>query len=221
LIDHKILEQPLHWKKPKRIFVENQSDLFGEWVDKELILQVWDLMQRAQQSGHTFQVLTKRPDRMLELLGDCKIPVYNIWLGISCEDQKTADERIPLLLRTPAAVRFVSYEPALDEVDLYQYLGGNRDPIGEVYKSRGLNWVIVGAESGHNARPFQVFWAERIITQCRNAGVPCFVKQLGHRPLTGMAKFEGHELGRLIIKDRKGGAIEQWPEHLRVREFPV
>jgi protein gp37 len=135
----------------------------------------------------------------------------HIWLGVSVEDKPTADERIPELLQTPAAVRFVSYEPALSAVDFEQFplrnLDGGENP--------GIDWIIVGGESGPGARTFDVAWAASTIKQCRDAGVPVFVKQLGSRPvMEDRAKSTPVDL-----KDRKGGDWAEWPEHLRVREF--
>lgn len=217
------LDQPLRWRKPRRVFVNSMSDLFHEDVPFEFIDHVFGVMALAKR--HTFQVLTKRPRRMQDYLRcvveekdmqrwqsgadvvtacaelaviDCKFPPPNIWLGVSVEDQETADERIPLLLDTPAAERFVSYEPALGPVDLKDYLwpGGATladDPLARamVYQAEAdgmawlcpaIDWIIVGGESGPGARPFDVQWARDTVGQCRAANVPVFVKQLGRRP---------------------------------------
>jgi protein gp37 len=138
------LDQPLRWNRPRRIFVNSMSDLFHEDVSFEFIDKTFSVMAAA--SWHTFQILTKRPARMLQyvdkhrarlsLLSD-QWPIPNVWLGVSVEDQKTADERIPILLQTPAAIRFVSYEPALGPVDFKRWL----------YDNPRLDWVIVGGES--------------------------------------------------------------------------
>lgn len=117
----------------------------------------------------------------------------NVWLGVSVEDQITADERIPELLRTPAAIRFVSYEPALGPVDFREY-------------ARKLHWVIVGGESGPGARPFDVQWARNTIQQCKAAGVAVFYKQGGY--------------SNRCAHDKKGGHFECFPEDLTIREFP-
>lgn len=252
-VDKKILMQPLHWKKPQRIFVENQSDLFGEWNTDEMIDQV--LAIGALCPEHTLQILTKRAKRMLEYFGiwperqeriDNEMnrcmrdipkgrsfprvsggwPLPNVWLGVSVEDQKTADERIPLLLQTPAAVRFVSYEPALGPVDfsawLPQFKSGFSASLNE---APWIDWVIVGGESGPGARPFDIAWARQTIAQCKAAGVKCFVKQLGANPI--MDRDDPLAPGvfippyEFLFKDRKGGKMEEWPEHVRVREFPA
>lgn len=150
---------------------------------------------------HTYQILTKRPRRMKEL--HRWIP-RNCWLGVSCESQVEADKRIPVLLSTPCALRFVSCEPLLSQIDLTQWL------------VRGaLDWVIVGGESGPRARQCGIDWIESIAKQCKSAGVPCFVKQLGSDPRWAFAKASPIAHGR-----GKNGAMELWPESLRVREYP-
>lgn len=152
-------------------------------------------------------------------------PPTNVWLGVSVENQAAADERIPHLLATPAMVRFLSCEPLLGSVDLRRYLP---NPFTGFPKGPRIGWAIVGGESGHGARSFDLAWARELVEQCKNAGVPCFVKQLGERPVT----TTGNEWGRTplpmlaqggywLLKDRKGGDPAEWPEHLRVREFPT
>lgn len=138
-------------------------------------------------------------------------PPRNLWLGVSAENQEYADERIPILLQIPAAVRFVSYEPALGPVDFRPFLA-----------SELLDWVIVGGESGSKARPFDVSWARDTIRQCREAGVAVFCKQLGAEPFDVIRANQQHLLDRehLGITDPKGGNIDEWEEDLRVREFP-
>jgi protein gp37 len=173
-------------------------------------------------------------------------PLPNVWLGVSVEDQPTADQRIPLLLQCPAAVRFVSYEPALAAVDFARWLARDWSckqcgtivselidgtcPLceDELQPFRvGLDQVIVGGESGPGARPFDVAWARETVRQCREAGVPCFVKQLGARPRIGNPQSHPedfkrpHDLTRLLLRDRKGGDWSEWPEDLRVREYPA
>ncbi|HET6374196.1 MAG TPA: phage Gp37/Gp68 family protein, partial [Candidatus Polarisedimenticolia bacterium] len=186
------LDLPLRWKKPRRIFVNSMSDLFHEKVEDEWINRIFGVMAKAH--WHTFQVLTKRPDRMLRYLtttaaGGRHIweaaqavaypawaitaheppsgwPLPNVWLGVSVEDQATADERIPLLLETPAAVRWVSYEPALGLASFF----GPDSPTWN--RDGGLDWIVVGGESGPDARPFDLAWARQTIAQCRAGGVP-------------------------------------------------
>lgn len=245
------LEQPLHWRKPQRIFVNSMSDLFHENVPEDFISQVFAVMFLAKH--HTFQILTKRPERMLEYcLAAANDPFSYIWawasefeqpcvdvpreinfplpsvhLGISVENQKYADERIPKLLQTPAAVRFISYEPALESVTFSRWLGPGY-----------LDWLIIGGESGNGARPFNIQWARDVIQQCRAAGVACFVKQMGSKPVRrcnnracqthpGMCPLFGGEHGHghdgmlPIYLSGKGGDMADWAEDLRVREFPV
>jgi len=202
------LEEPLHWRKPQKVFVNSMSDLFHEDVPFEFIDRVFGIMACAPR--HTFQILTKRPKRMREYFAElgktspdrhieqrgfdtadfvnncvdvvdydtlCKIPdgLSNVWLGVSVEDQKTADERIPLLLQTPAAIRFISYEPALGPIDFVRFplrtLDGGENP--------GIDWLIVGGESGPGARPMHPDWARSAQQQCEDAGVAYFFKQWG------------------------------------------
>lgn len=218
------LAEPLGWRKPRRVFVNSMSDLFHEAVPDSFLDQVFAVMAFVPQ--HTFQVLTKRPERMQEYFregpGHCARlrvfaaaarfpgarldqvmatvrsvdgppawPLSNVWLGVSCEDQATADQRIPLLLQTPAAVRFVSAEPLLEPIDL-RYLQPHEPPVeidalsgthGVQRPHRGknapLDWVIIGGESGAGARPCDVAWIRSLRDQCKAAEVPCFVKQLG------------------------------------------
>lgn len=172
------LDQPLKWKKPRRIFVNSMSDLFHEDVPFDFIDRVFVVMSLAEH--HTFQILTKRPSRMKEYLSKNRLkhiglnewPLLNIWLGVSVENQKAADERIPLLLQTPSAVRFLSCEPLLGPVNLSM-----RTDRFEMVP--GIDLVIVGGESGYNARPMHPDWAMSIRDQCQAAGVAFFFKQWG------------------------------------------
>lgn len=226
LIESKILE-PLRWKKPRRIFVNSMSDLFHEAIPANDIAEVFRVMQRAD--WHTYQILTKRADRLAEIMPRIVATfglMPHVWLGVSVENQQYADERIPLLLQTPAAVRFVSYEPALGPVDFSKWLCGCGVPGGAFEGmcngQHGLDWVIVGGESGPGARAFDIAWARNTIEQCRRAGVACFVKQLGAFPCEereyGTAK--GSSPVPMKLKDRKGGDPSEWPDDLRVRQFP-
>lgn len=148
-------------------------------------------------------------------------PLPNVWLGVSVEDQRTADQRIPHLLATPAAVRFVSAEPLLDPVDLSPYLVDDLHRMGRAPRAE-LDWVIVGGESGHGARPCNVAWIRSVVRQCRDALVPCFVKQLGSRSVVTAHPVvsKGRGYLRVNLRDRKGGDPSEWPENLRVREMP-
>ncbi|OBF77034.1 DUF5131 family protein [Mycolicibacterium fortuitum] len=216
---------PLKWRKPKRIFVCSMADLFHAEVPDEFIARVWHVMRMAP--DHTFQVLTKRHDRMRSLLNSVDFrelvfglggvgrgqanghlehyrqwPVPNVWLGVSTENQQWANIRIPVLLDTPAAVRFISAEPLLGPIDLIgqggnmvgagmyalpdppEYDGG--EPVcqdhGVAQCQQGctfLDWVIVGGESGPGARPMHPAWARDIQRQCAAADVPFLFKQWG------------------------------------------
>ena len=181
------LEQPLRWKKPRRIFVNSMSDLFHEDVPVDFIEQVFDMMKRCPQ--HTFQILTKRAGRMQFILWselDWE-PLPNVWLGVSVEDQATADERIPLLLDTPAAVRWISAEPLLNDLDIRWWLQEKMLRPGVMngaayinsHMDNRLDWVVVGGESGPKARPMHPDWARSLRDQCAAAGVPFLFKQWG------------------------------------------
>lgn len=184
------LDQPLRWSKPRMIFVCALGDLFHESVPDEWIDRVFAVMALAPQ--HTFQVLTKRPDRAARYLEslyayqrsvaaaavgirETLISAYmvhnamldgfkNVWFGASASDQASADLRIPQLLECPAATRFISYEPLLGPVQ---------------HSLDGIDWAIVGGESGRNARPMHPAWAASLRDQCVAAGVPFFFKQNG------------------------------------------
>jgi protein gp37 len=289
-LDAARLREPLTWRTPRKVFVCDMTDLFGPWVPDAFVDKVFAVM--ALTPHHTYQVLTKRPERMAAYLlddtlpgrlyrlvndwldegaagflgrywnqahnvtewrtdGDPTEPEWNlplpeVWLGTSIEDQKRADERIPHLLRCPAAVRFLSCEPLLGPIDLRDMNGALSAwrVVGAVdcVDPGGIDWVIVGGESGHGARPCQVEWVRSLVEQCRDAGVSCFVKQLGARPVAQegvdvvttcdgdrctvvykavRAKNDDfEERYELAFNDRKGGDPAEWPEYLRVREFP-
>jgi len=177
------LDIPPRWTKPRRIFVNSMSDLFHEDVPHEFIASVFVTMMLSQQ--HIFQILTKRPKRMLESVQKCGFaaermnitwPLPNVWLGVSCEDQATADERIPLLLQTPAAVHFISAEPLLEQIIIAQYF---RHRFAETKKTYAIDWVIAGGESGPRARPSHPVWFRSLRNQCQAGGVPFFFKQWG------------------------------------------
>lgn len=248
-LDEKALEAPLKWKKPKRVFVNSMSDLFHEDVPDEFIDRVFSRMLLTPQ--HVYQVLTKRPARMLEWVmddgegrqgamcywammdhemdeseilrrsgGGVAWPLPNVWLGVSVEDQQRADERIPLLLQTPAAVRFLSCEPLLGPIELGHLRRGEDDAFNCLDGIGGPNidWCIVGGESGHGARPCNLSWIRSIVDQCKAAGVSCFVKQLGSKSVETQQGPDGW--AKRVINDKKGGDINEWPEDLRVRDFP-
>ena len=231
------LADPLRWKKPRRIFVNSMSDLFHEKLSNEEIAAVFGVM--AASPRHTFQVLTKRAERMGEWFawaaqvaptatcvvaaaahlwpddrdgrmkfvhgastGRSNWPLPNVWLGVSVEDQRRADERIPLLLETPAAVRFISAEPLLGPIkgctswrhrDLAEYPSK---------PDRKLDWVIIGSESGPGARPMATEWAAWIVDDCAADGVAVFTKQIA------------------TPSHPKGGDPAFWPSGIWPREFP-
>lgn len=196
-----VLMQPLRWKRPRRIFVNSMSDLFHEDMPEEAIDRVFAVMALAPH--HIFQVLTKRSSRMRDYCGGLGTapgrvffqamqmtrgeppmssevgrrirawPLKNVWLGVSVEDPNRAEERIPDLLETPAAVRFLSCEPLLGPVRLDGWL--RNKPSRTL-----LDWIIAGGESGPRARPSHPDWFRALRDQCRNAGVPFFFKQWGN-----------------------------------------
>jgi protein gp37 len=156
------LAEPLERRKPTVYFVNSMSDLFHEKVPFEYIGRVFDVMAHAPQ--HTFQVLTKRADRMAEFCHGIAVPPH-VWLGVSVENRKYGLSRIDILRRVKASVRFLSIEPLLEDV-------GRLDLTG-------IHWVIVGGESGPGARPMRKEWVTSIHRQCRDVDVPFFFKQWG------------------------------------------
>lgn len=160
-LDRQTLQVPLHWRKPRMIFVNSMSDLFQDAVPPEFIGEVWETMATAKQ--HTFQILTKRAERMAEIAHT--LPVLpNVWLGVSVENDKHAF-RLDHLRKTKAAVRFVSFEPLLGPV-------ANAD-------LSGIHWAIVGGESGPRARPMRQTWVRNIRALCRHSRTAFFFKQWG------------------------------------------
>lgn len=157
------LDAPRAWRKPRRIFVNSMSDLFHENVPAEFVVRVWSVMSETPR--HTYQILTKRPDRMLEIIVGRSLQILpNVWLGTSVEDDHVLD-RVDALRRVPASIRFVSFEPLIGsvaDVDLTK-----------------INWVIVGGESGPCARPMRLEWVDEIEALCRTAGATFFFKQWG------------------------------------------
>jgi protein gp37 len=162
-MDSHALSAPLTWKKPQRIFVNSMSDLFQEKAKEAFVQQVWQMMARAH--WHSFQILTKRPGRMLDLLCKPGFPMLpNVWLGTSVENEDYLD-RLDVLRRVPARVRFISFEPLLG-------------PIVDPDLS-DIHWVIVGGESGPRARPMEAWWVEELRDACQRQGVAFFFKQWG------------------------------------------
>lgn len=192
-----VLYQPMmRWKKPRRVFVNSMSDLFHTDVPDEFIARVFAVMAATP---HTYQVLTKRHARMRALLRSEQFqqfdliqqdwPLPNVHLGVSVEDQQWANIRVPALVDTPATVRWISAEPLLGPLDLRPWLPQ-------------LDWVVVGGESGRSARPMDLDWVRRIVSDCQAAGTAVFVKQLGSRWGTGH------------------GDITCFPADLQVRQRP-
>jgi protein gp37 len=285
------LKIPLGWNKPRKVFVNSMSDLFHKDVPFEFIDKVFAVMALCPQ--HTFQVLTKRPDRMADYFGEGDreaaigsalgdmldgdwiwnegksyrkqierlislaygfdpadeegeslsaeefLPLKNVWLGTSVENQQAADERIPHLLNVPAKVRFLSCEPLLDTVNLDRgYTVAGTSSVGcfplmvkPTDADRrcwglqgGIDWVIVGGESGPRARGCDIAWIRSIIEQCKSASVPVFVKQVGEQPyvmrMNPNAPAFDDQPYSIKLKNKKGGDITEWAEDLRIREFP-
>ena len=211
------LDQPLRWQRPRRIFVNSMSDLFHSDVPDEFIARVFAVMALAPQ--HTLQVLTKRPGRMRSLLSsrsfedwveafvreeyserwapdgyEYRWPLDNVWLGTSVESQKWADVRIPQLLGTPAAVRFLSCEPLLGPVDLFAW---------NIDRGARVDWVIVGGESGPHARPMHPDWARHLRDDCLTAGIAFHFKQWGGvRPKANGRELDGRTWDEYPEADR-------------------
>ncbi len=245
LIEH-MLDVPLRRKAPTTYFVNSMADLFHEDLPDADIDRIFAVMALCPQ--HTFQVLTKRAERMREYVSSRRdwvgnlvtsresqeiadwaervMPLYgsygnwwplpNVWLGVSVEDQQRADERIPLLLKTPAAVRFLSLEPLLEDLGDLKLCDCSRLLEYGTCGRPHIDWVIVGGESGPGARMLDIAWVRSIVVQCMAAGTACFVKQLGSFPCKEL------ELGTmpLRLRDSKGGDMQEWPEWLRVRQMP-
>lgn len=236
------LEDPAHWKKPKRIFVNSMSDMFHEKLTNEEIASVFRVMLNVPR--HTYQVLTKRAKRMYEWTrwfaserGE-QLPAH-IHLGVSAEDQENADARLPYLVKTKARVKFVSVEPQVGPVDLSKWMGPQGGMLGHCVDingdwwhdpgtcpgavnncagccASGISWVIVGGESGHGARPFDVEWARSIVRQCRAGYAAPFVKQLGGAPFDSTGAWDARDVLPL-----HGPDISEWGEDFAIREFPT
>jgi len=160
--DEDALSVPERWAKPRNVFVNSMSDLFHPDVPPEFIGRIWEVMKRTPR--HTYQILTKRPDRMAEVLSSGFEVLPNVWLGASVEDGNVI-HRLDELRQVPAAIRFVSFEPLIGSV-----AGGRLNDI---------HWAIVGGESGPNARPMDPVWIDEIFDMCTDAGAAFFFKQWG------------------------------------------
>lgn len=280
------MKQVVRWKRPRKVFLTAMGDPFHESLTFEQIAEFMSLTAAAPQ--HTFQILTKRPDRMEEffrkvpasavahhagwflrqMLGAGKLtlrqeatmqahydrlgtmewqswPYPNVWLGTSVENQATAEERIPHLMRTPAVVRWLSCEPLLGPVDLeraFAVIDGNGEPSGPRTNPDGtpaIAWCVCGGESGPKARPFDLVWARSIVKQCREAGVAVWVKQLGAKPVCSACGSTGtvaapngeddHQCrvcggmfrdGEIIGSRGANSDLYAIPYPIRVRQFP-
>ena len=229
------IDEPLHWREPRRVFVNSMSDLFHDAIQDEELDLIFAVMAAARR--HRFLILTKRAERMRRYMTEgarrttiarlndkrhseyryayrevreAAWPLPNVWLGVSIEDQFQAMVRGFDLVNTPAAVRFVSCEPLLERVRLSRV---QDDEVGAYHNllEAGIHWVIGGGESGKGARPCQVEDLIALREECRENGVAYFNKQLGSNARKGKAR---------VLAGSKGGDIEQWPLDLRVREFP-
>lgn len=218
------IDQPLRWKRPRRIFTNSMSDLFHEEVTTEFLDKVWDTMEQAD--WHVFQVLTKRPERMRDYIRrryDCDHggtgslscrncePPKHIWLGTSVENARWRS-RIDALRETPAAVRFLSCEPLLGTLTMENTRVPGRpwgEWLGTGLDLSGIDWVIIGGESGSGARPMDPEWVRGIIAECRSQGVAPFVKQMGRQWAIDNLGNAGH-----------AGDINQFPADLQIREWP-
>ena len=230
------LDVPLHWRKPRKVFVCSMSDLFHEAVSSSFIARVLAVMALTPQ--HTYQVLTKRPARMRALLSSRSFeqevgravaaivgdderrearmlvgewtwdviakswhapdwPLPNVWLGVTVEDQERADQRIPILLETPAAIRWLSCEPLLGPVDLDATGMDVTGTSGLESRPPAVDWVVAGGESGPGARPMHPDWARSLRDQCEAAGVPYLFKQWGEHDSTGK-RVGKKRAGRLL-----------------------
>jgi len=231
------LDQPLRWKRPRMIFVNSMSDVFHEDVPDEFIDQIFAVMALCKQ--HTFQVLTKRPERMLAYLTrlgkSAKLldaaartlgytfefqgiylvswPIPNVWLGVSVEDQETADARIPLLLASPAAVRWISAEPLLGSINIEKYLLSTYDKASHdvqmlpgLTRDDKLDWIVCGGESGARSRPMHLDWARSLRDQCDEFSTPFFFKQTGIWQM-----LEGGEAGKNIYRNK----VVRWNPDLK------
>jgi protein gp37 len=180
-----LLEEPLSWKTSRRIFVCSMSDLFHEEVPFEYVERVFDIMRRTKR--HTYQVLTKRAERMRDIGNKIGWP-SNVWAGVTVEHPRYVPRRIALLRETGARVRFVSFEPLLAEIERFDFTD--------------IDWIIVGGERGNKVRPMDEEWALSLLAQARIARVPFFFKQ--HGSTAGKLGYQDHLLG--------GKKIQEFPE---------
>ncbi len=217
-------EKPLQWNRQGqgRVFCASLADVFDEEVPDDWRHELFDLIYECK--NLTWLILTKRPAKALNfILGTSGAGAWfselfpHVWMGVSVEDQKRADERIPLLTQIPAAIRFLCVEPMLGPIYFHDafYAPDHFDqPLWPQYPK--VHWTIFGGESGPGARDCDVDWIRCGLLQCRIAGVAPFVKQVGQRAFIG----SGPARVALDTQDPKGGDPAEWPEELRVRKFP-
>ena len=265
-VTRRVVKLPLRWNREavesgvrRRVFCASLADVFEAHPDLDVIrADLWKLIEAC--NGLDWLLLTKRPEHIRAMVPPSWLTSWpaHVWVGTTVEDQKRATERIPHLLSVPARVRFLSCEPLLGALDLSWWIGpGERltprqtgaAPTGCFCSvmacpeeqpcpvHQRVSWVIVGGESGPHARPFHLAWARSIVRQCRDAGVPVFVKQLGARPVDVEAHCAAHPGGALDgcgdfcrlrrelptpfkTLDRAGADPAEWPGDLRVQEFP-
>ena len=202
-----LVDWPLGLAKAQSIFVGSMADIFHEKVPDAFLDALFGTMAVA--SRHRYIVLTKRADRMREWFtkraGTASFPLRNVWLGVSVETQSNAELRMPDLLGCPAAVHFASAEPLLGPLDLTEW----SQPQCVPKRTHPLDWVIIGGETGLNARTCREGWIASLLADCHAANVAAFVKQLG--PKLGRQYGDG---------GKKGDKLETWPDWLQVREYP-
>lgn len=211
--------KPLAWDKAAaklgerhRVFCASMADVFEDRRDLDPVRdRLWELTDATPNLD--WLLLTKRPENIGRLCGLSEDERENVWLGTTAVTQAHYDERLPQLLANRSAIHFVSVEPQRELIDLK--LPTVVDNADHGYAA--LDWVIVGGESGPKARTFDLRWAESAIEQCRAAGVACFIKQLGARPV----QTDGLEISRVNVDHHAGADPSEWPSGLRVQEFPT
>lgn len=222
--------EPLKWNRDaekagerRKVFCASMADVFDDHADPAVRSRLWQLIRDTPHLD--WQLLTKRPENITAMLPEDWGQGYpNVWLGTSVENQSVAQERIPILIAIPARVHFLSCEPLLGPVDLwefnafsqwdhrgsYDYFQSITGVTERIKVVHGIDWVIIGGESGFGARPMEVVWAISLIHQCEDAGCPVFFKQTGAELAKGM-----------FLKHKKGEDPSEWPDYLQVQEFPT
>lgn len=221
-----VLIRPIRWNGKPRVFHFDMTDVFGDFVPDDWIDKFFTVASLC--TNITWQVLTKRSDRMREYFSsrlwdnrsvvvakvgviEYRLPLPNVWIGVSVEDKKRLC-RLDDLIATPAALRWASFEPLLEDLgDLSGWLQPDKPHLG---------WGVIGGESGSNARDHNIGHHRNIIRQFKTAGIPIFEKQVGKRAYDGADGATSYHQ-YLKLKHSKGGDMAEWPEDLRVREFPM